>query len=224
MSFVPMDPYCRDRVMRDAGIHEWYRKAGYTVEQNEYKSEPERKGWHDDKEGQRVSHRVLSLDAMLDGQEETEMSSSYSGEVEDGFEFDQPDETDDVATFEDEPVTKEAEFLTELVKVVPLTKGEQRVTEWVLAGNQVTGADYTQRMADALGVTQNAAKFAWTRSRNKLLARTEGIEFPARGPRLVQDAQGAGLWPTEYPADRKVWTRDLGLSNSDTAVSYKSRG
>ena len=204
---VPQAPDHRRRVLREAGIREWYAKAGYVVEQNEYKAEPERKGFHlngDSPSG----HRVLSLDAMLDTWESDTMDSSYDGELEDGFEFDLEDESDDVGAFLDPDWRPglEEEFLSDVSSAVSLTKGERKVTEWIVSGNQVVGADYTERMGDALGVSQNAAKLAWARARKKL--QDQWATTPEeRSGRLVHSLEGAGLWPGEYPTERRKWGR-----------------
>jgi hypothetical protein len=157
VSIIPLNKVHRDSIMREAGIHDWYAQAGYTVEFDEYSIEPERKG-EAVKEGRRLVFRVISLDLEYEDDEGRE--STLWDQV------DRADEWYDTLPEDFDP------DLARIGRKAGLTKKELAAVAWVMEGNTIVSTEYnthyTERLAEAIGSTREGARKAWTRARSKI--------------------------------------------------------
>lgn len=153
MSIVPLNKVHRDTVMREAGIHDWYAQAGYTVEFDEYSIEPEHKGFAE-VDGVKRVFRVVSLDLEFEDDEGRESTL-----------WDQVDRADEWYDSLPEDFDQD---LARIGRKGGLTKGELAAVAWVMEGNPAVETDYSSSMGEALGVSSQAAKQAWYRARTKL--------------------------------------------------------
>jgi hypothetical protein len=166
VSLVPPSPALRRHVLDEARLSYWYDKAGYEIEQNEYKFEPQqyRSGG--------VRTKMLSWDAVQDAAAEGLLDLEA----------------------EPEPLAYQGAgetFLDQVADVAGLTPGEAHAVAWVASGNPLLG-EWAVRLGEALGMGRNAARMSWSRAKAKL-RKTWAVEPPKRKhDPLRREIQGAG--------------------------------
>lgn len=165
-----------------------YAEIGEVPEQDEYKIEPERLG-SGGANGNSAERRTLSLN--YPSESDAEFIDYLEDETEYGL----------------EPLDDEYdEFTDEIRSIVGLTKGEAEAVRWIVAGNTVSGVDYFERMAQALGKTKRASEEAWRRARNKIVE--HWADEPMTGPKSGKghhQIEGAGVHPLTPDGPRREW-------------------
>lgn len=128
-----------------------YAEIGEVPEQDEYKIEPERLGAGGEN-GNSAERRTLSLNHL----------AGDDAEFIDYLE----DETDYGELLEDDG---HGEFVDEIRPIAGLTPGESEIVRWIVSGNTMTGVDYSERLALALGSTPGSVRVLWLKARRKLI-------------------------------------------------------
>lgn len=168
-SLVPENPAVREDLLQKAGIDQWYEKAGYPRERDEYSIDQRSFG----------GQRVLSLDQL--------------------FEDHTPEWVEGILTplIDSEGVTVDPdEFLEEITLTAGLTPGEADAVAWIAEGNPTNGS-WAVLLGQSLGVDRDAARKAWSRAKRKLRGEwtrepVQAVREPIRGQR-----EGAGVYPWE---------------------------
>lgn len=204
MSLLPTAKRPRDRLLTDSGIEEWYAKAGYSIEPNEYQVIPEGKGTTISDIG--TSSPVKTVPLPED------------------YELEDPNWQPVVR--EDLPEDAQEDLSMDIAIEAGLSPREYDTVWWVLEGNRVLGTDYLASMAEALALPRTAVEKSWASARKKL--RASWALAPDRHQRPVGHAElsGAGLYPLGgydnpltvlgrgrrdlWPAFRKVAPIDIG--------------
>lgn len=162
-----------------------YAEIGEVPEQDEYKIELER-------------YRTGP-----DGEQERTLSLNYPGESDAEF----IDYLEDEIEYGLEPLDDEYDdFADEIRSLAGLTRGEAEAVRWVVSGNTMSGVDYADRMAEALGSTPGSARVMWSKARKKIVS--HWADEPVPGPRPGKghhQIEGAGVHPRTPDGPRREW-------------------